>query len=129
MYSDYYTNALKISIIPVAKLLYEEHWILQQDNASVHNSIKTTYVLDVYNPEAISWPTKSPDLNIIKNVWNQLVNEVYKAGRQFQSAVDLQDAIMVAWNNLQHSYIRSSFHSIPWRLISVIPNKSGMIIY
>lgn len=68
-------------------------------------------------------------MNIIENVRGQPTRDAYKEGHQIENVVDLQDAIMVAWNNLQLSYIQNLFHSISPRLISVMQHKEVETTY
>jgi len=57
---------------------------LQHDGTSVHGSNYTKDFLDEKGIDVLPWPTKSPDLNIIENVWGMLKRAVYKEGRQFK---------------------------------------------
>lgn len=129
MDSEYYVNVLQTVLLPVCNKLLAEDWILQQDNAAVHTSQRTNDFLDVYDVDVLPWPAKSPDLNIIENVWGRMARDVYKNGRQFENVVDLQDAIMEAWNDIDLSYIRTLYRSIPSRLISVVQNAGGPTTY
>ena len=40
------------------------------------------------------WPSRSPDLNPIENVWGILVRDVYADNRQYQTVEELKTAIM-----------------------------------
>lgn len=50
------------------------------------------------------WPAKSPDLNLFENLCDQRVRRVYANGRQHNSTVDLQDAVMGDWNSIDSQY-------------------------
>lgn len=93
------------------------NWQFQQDNAPIHVA-RTT--LDDFKQRGIhlfdNWPAKSPDMNIIENVWSILAREVYKNGRQCSSKIELKEAIEVAWLKISQDQIKSLYDSIPRRI-------------
>ena len=44
------------------------------------------------NIEVLEWPAKSPDLNIVEKIWEQLSNDIYD-GPQFKKIANLKDKI------------------------------------
>lgn len=129
MDSNYYVEVLQSVLIPSADALLGDEWVFQQDNAAVHSSHVTREFLEANDVEVLDWPAKSPDLNIIENMWGQLVRVVYASGRQYNNVCDLQDAIMAAWNSIDIHYIRNLYRSIPTRLVSVVENHGKMTTY
>uniref|UniRef100_A0A8B9KGI7 Tc1-like transposase DDE domain-containing protein n=1 Tax=Astyanax mexicanus TaxID=7994 RepID=A0A8B9KGI7_ASTMX len=59
----------------MSSLLFSEHTLLfqfQQDNAHPHtNTILKACLKDT---DTIPWPDTSPDLSLIENVWDAIVN-------------------------------------------------------
>jgi hypothetical protein len=65
----------------------------------------------------MKWPTKSPDLNPIENVWGLLVRRVYDGGRQVSTIEELKRAILHDWKALDKNYLRKFVDSMPKRCL------------
>lgn len=59
-------------------------FIFQQDNCSVHTSKSVKEFITEKDITTIKWPARSPDLNIMENVWQMLSQEVYD-GSQYHN--------------------------------------------
>lgn len=125
----YYCDVLDQGLLKQAEAELGDIWTFVHDNASVHSADYTKNWLAANDVHTLDWPAKSPDLNIIENVWGLLARKVYAQGRQYQNVEDLADAVLDCWNNFDRSYIRTLYKSIPRRLISVIKKKGGNTDY
>jgi transposase len=103
--------------------------IFQQDNASIHSSRSTNDFLRREGVHVLSWPSKSPDLNIIENVWGLLARNVYENGQQFECVRDLKAKIKAEWAKLEPKYIRKLVNSMASRLMCVECAKGGPTKY
>lgn len=96
-------------------------WKFQQDNAPIHAARSTTAFFHEHLFE--NWPSKSPDMNIIENVWGLLARAVYKNGRQYNNKDELKEAVLEAWENISHDQIQSLYDSLPRRILRLYDAK------
>lgn len=105
-------------------------WQFQQDNAPIHVARST---LADFKQRGIivfdNWSAKSPDMNIIENVWSILAREVYKEGRQYNNKDELKQAITTAWQKIPQDKITSLYDSIPRRIIALHDAKGKWTKY
>ena len=66
--SQKYVDLLRRYVVPVIKLNYKSPIYFQQDNSSVHKAKMVTQFFNSNTIPLISWPSRSPDLNIAENV-------------------------------------------------------------
>ena len=90
MNSTGYQKVLNDTLMPLIARFPHIDWILQQDNASVHSSESTKLWLEQQNIQVLPWPSRSPDLNCIENVWSMLARHVYDDCRQFNDIEQLR---------------------------------------
>lgn len=94
--------------------------ILQQDDATIHASRCTEAQLRELNINVMVWPSKSPDLNPIENLWGIIVRNVYANGKQYNNKEDLKAAILTAWDNIPLSQLQTLINSMNNRCFEVI---------
>lgn len=72
----------------------EAEYIFQQDNAPAHmaNTVKEYFRQN--NINVVKWPSLSPDLNPIENLWSWISKKLYAHGKQYHNQDSLVDAIM-----------------------------------
>jgi hypothetical protein len=108
-----YIKLLKDYALPIITSVFENDWLLQQDNAPCHSSTATMAFLEEKGVELLGWPSLSPDLNVIENVWQILANHIYKDGAA-RNVQDLREKIKEAVtafneNNVVGHHVYSSF--------------------
>jgi len=75
----------------------------------------------------LPWPAKSPDLNVIENVWGILARLVYENGRQFANHDELIRQINVKWNLITTNYLKSLVDDMPTRIADDILKRGACI--
>ena len=68
----------KKNLLPSSSLLFEENWFLQEDNDPKHRSRLAKNWRELNNVNRIDFPSYSPDLNPIENLWRVMKYKVSK---------------------------------------------------
>ena len=79
--SDYYIQILKENLPESVRKIYGDEnqpFLFQQDNAPCQKSAQTCNFLKSNGILTLPWPSQSPDLNIIENVWQYMKNLIRK---------------------------------------------------
>lgn len=133
MNSIKYIRLLEESFVPYLATLEEENGdniLFQQDNAPIHVSKKTRKWMTSQEIRTLEWPSKSPDLNPIENLWGIMSREVYENGRkEFHSKEELKKAIIKCWDEIPNSTLKLLAHSMHDRCLHVIRNGGAKIEY
>ena len=77
----------------------------------------------------MEWPTQSPDLNIIENIWLYMKRELQKSAVDIATKNDLLREIQSVWRNIELDYIRNLYQSIPDLLDNVIKIRGHLTEY
>lgn len=124
-----YINVLDSELLPYGSELGGEEWIYQQDGASIHTAKGVKNWFAANNVRVLPWPAKSPDLNIVENIWAMLVRQVYDGGKQFESLSELREALNNSWDNFCQTEIQNLYDSLPNRIFEVIKANGKSIPY
>ena len=113
--------------LPSIKRLYPNGFIFQQDSSGVHRAEIITNFIDEKMPYKIKWPSYSPDISPLENVWSWLKKEVAKDCPK--TLRDLKDSIKRHWRRVTSDFLAPYIDSMPQRMKMLIENKGGKITY
>jgi transposase len=103
------------------------HWRFQQDNDPKHTSRIAKAYLQENVPNIMDWPSNSPDLNPIENLWAIVKRNVEK--RMPQNIGDLEQFMDEEWQNIPNSVLISLVNSMPRRCQLIIDGNGERISY
>ncbi|CDF40241.1 unnamed protein product [Chondrus crispus] len=126
-----YCEVLRDGLLPLAAEVFGEgqNWSFQQDNAPIHTSHLTKQCLAERSITTLPWPAKSPDINIIENVWGVMARTVYARGKQFDNIEDLKVAIEEAWATVGSDPLLRLHKSLPRRMNAVMDARGDATKY
>ncbi|KAK3539585.1 hypothetical protein QTP70_010256 [Hemibagrus guttatus] len=96
-------------------------WVFQHDNDPKHTARATKEWLRKKHFKVLEWPSQSPDLNPIENLWREL--KIRVAQRQPQNITALEEICMEEWAKLPATVCKNFVATYRKRLTSVIANK------
>ena len=103
--------------------------IFQQDNARPHTARIATAYLQNNNIPVLPWSSKSPDLNPIVHLWDELDRRVRERQPVPQLLQQLVVALQAEWTNIPLQVIRNLTSSMGRRCQAVIDVRGGHTRY
>lgn len=109
------------------KVLHPKKFTFQQDGATCHTSKSSMEWFASKKWTVSSWPSNSPDLNPIENVWGLMKRKVEK--ERPKNLQELQEKLQQVWDSFPLSDIKSLCNSMTRRIKSCIELKGDVTKY
>ena len=106
------------ALLPSSRMIKAVHWILVEDNDPKHTSKVAETWREKHNIDRISWPSNSPDINPIENIWSLLKDKI--AELKPSNLDQLEKNIKTIWSNLPRNLAETLVLSMSDRMKQVI---------
>lgn len=121
MDQDQYIHILENVMEPYAFRNMPVNWLYQHDNDPKHTAGRVKTWLQRQSIIVLDWPSNSPDLNPIENLWHQVKSKVGE--KNYGNLDDLFEAVKQAWEAIPIEYCQNLIKSMPKRCQAVKDNK------
>ena len=72
MNQQVYQRVFGQDLLPWARSTFLYNFVLVQDTAPLNKARATVTFLEYQDVDGMDWPAKSPDMNLIENIWDQM---------------------------------------------------------
>ena len=105
-----------------------QNFTLMQDNATPHTAGITTAQLQNLGIPVLPWPAKSPDMNPIEHLWDELERRLRDRPNPPQNLPELRVALTEEWRALTRERVRRLILSMRRRCMALINSRCGHTI-
>jgi hypothetical protein len=131
MNSEKYINIIQSHLLPSATACFgNEPWILIQDNAPCHVSAASKKFFADKQISVLEWPSNSPDMNVIENIWCIFKKKLYSGGSGLTRNEVIRKATDI-WENDDELRLvcHEMISNMPSRVKALYSNKGGSTKY
>ena len=94
---------LEDNLLPIYNQLLPDGGHFVHDNCTIHTAAYTKNWLNEHAVALMDYPSVSPDMNSIENVWADLKKALYKRHGDVQNSDDLFRILSEEWNVLMNN--------------------------
>lgn len=124
----YVKDILDMYVIPFAPFI-GDNFLLMHDNARPHVANCVRDYLETTEIQTMRWPARSPDLNPIEHVWDELGRSIRRGPNPPETLDELRIALVRAWDGMDQNVIRNLISSMPARMEAVVRARGGNTRY
>lgn len=126
--AEKYINILEESLLPsIPKLADCGEYTFQQDGASSHTAKRTKSWLQCKEIGVLDWPSNSPDLSPIENIWGIMKRNLKNEPQRTLS--DLKTKLQEMWDSISTEQCQNLLKSMPKRCKCVVKAKGDVTQY
>ena len=124
----YYLDIFEQNLFPsIDHFKFGQQFHFMHDNDRKHISGLVKDWLKQKTIQTLRWPSFSPDLNPIENLWDELERRVKK--HQTKNVEELELQLTQEWNNIELSVLEKLADSVPSRLYECVKMKGNPTTY
>nr|KAF6360109.1 hypothetical protein mMyoMyo1_011067 [Myotis myotis] len=125
--STAYLSIIADQVHPIMLMAYPNgDGFFQQDNGPCHGA---RIVQEWFQEHEGDFTTKSPDLNPIEHLWDEVKRAIRQLVPQPSNLTELDSAIHQAWCQIPHITFQHLVESMPRRIAAVLKAKGGPAKY
>lgn len=128
----YTEEVLKPRYVPFYKKMvrkYGKKVMMQGDGAKYHFAKIPTANKKLYKVRLLPWPTQSPDLSLIENLWKQLKDAISARRHRIRTIEEMEHTLRQEWDKIRKETLEALIESMPQRISQMMKNKGGSTKY
>ena len=126
--AELFVKILSTYLLAQAHVFHQDAWFLVQDNDPKHTAKLTKAWMEEKMPnKKIDWPSQSPDINPIENLFAWVKQTLIKRGPK--NITELKEELTDVWENINADFLKNFWDSMPRRCQLVIDNNGHAIKY
>ena len=131
MNADTYVSILDDELLNTIEY-YKLKWkklIFQHDLSSVHDSKKVRDWFKEHKIKVLDWPSQSPDVNLIKHLWDHLKRKLARYGKEPKGVHEIWKHVEKEWNEIPVDVCSTLIGSMQKHVKAMKRAKGGYTYY